>query len=869
MADYFAGDISLDELTSTFDDAMDKIEAAMDEEEFQKFADVLEELGLVASESAQEVTGALSSFEQWQAKLKGVSTEQVQAQKIMEHYNLSIQDAAEAVNWAANATEADFDTLADSLDISTGELQGMIGALDNILDERQRLQKQLYELQGKTAELRKMELEQLFPSNKELQKRIWSLQDEQKITNILSQVTDDLAKMGMTDLESSIYDIEQRTDDYISQLNNLNASEEQLSTIREWSNKKIEELRKQEEQRIQDQIKSIMSGPMEELTKMDMSDLEAQIYDIEQQASSYVSQLEELSASEEELAVVREWAANKISNLEKQEEERIQSKIRSIVSGPLDELEKMDMTDLEKSIYNVRQQKNAWISDLNKLEASEQSLAVVREWASAKISELKEAEQERIQSQIQSLLSGPEEYLETLDMSNLEKQIYEIGEEADNLVADLKELGASEQELAKVREWESEKIKELKKNAEAQRQSQIESIITQPEDYLATHSMDDLEKSIYNIRQQEKEWIEDLKELDASEKMLATVRDWAKTKIDELREQEQARAQEKQRAALEKEYEKQQKIVNEAKQNYISALEEEASQYEQTQSEMESLIASLDDFQSSLIFDASSPVPLESQFAAAQSEFATVSSAARSGDIDAVKELESVSAQYLELAKRTGIGYDSAYADIQKALNSTSSEMEKELTVAEKQLGKLDDILNELKGDSPEDKSISELRAIWQEEKEKLSAIGKQKQQFEEMIGQNTSQQKALDEINETNAIIANRMSSITNRRMSDIDNQIAKTFYKTILEHRGYYDDGVEPTKMAEGGILRGPQSGYPVSFEAHGIEYITPDSQMKEVVAELRQLRAEVAQLREQTEDQTDYMEKWDTDGLQTVSA
>jgi len=165
MADYFAGDISLDELTSTFDDAMDKIEAAMDEEEFQKFADVLEELGLVA-------TGALSSFEHWQTKLKGVSTEQAQAQKIMEHYNLSIQDAAEVVNWAANATKSDFDTLADSLDISTGELQGMIGALDNF---------------GQSLRSIKQNILQSAPIS--YQRDVW-FQEKEKWDNVLRDVAD-------------------------------------------------------------------------------------------------------------------------------------------------------------------------------------------------------------------------------------------------------------------------------------------------------------------------------------------------------------------------------------------------------------------------------------------------------------------------------------------------------------------------------------------------------------------------------------------------------------------------------------------------------------------------------------------------------
>jgi len=59
-----------------------------------------------------------------------------------------------------------------AMDASTARLKAAA-------DERYGLETQLLQLQGKTDELRQRELDKLDPSNQELQKRIWALQDEQ------------------------------------------------------------------------------------------------------------------------------------------------------------------------------------------------------------------------------------------------------------------------------------------------------------------------------------------------------------------------------------------------------------------------------------------------------------------------------------------------------------------------------------------------------------------------------------------------------------------------------------------------------------------------------------------------------------------
>lgn len=62
-----------------------------------------------------------------------------------------------------------------------------------ILRERQDLEKQLMQIQGRTAEIRAAELSQLDPSNRALQNRIWALQDEAAAAQAAAQVAQERA----------------------------------------------------------------------------------------------------------------------------------------------------------------------------------------------------------------------------------------------------------------------------------------------------------------------------------------------------------------------------------------------------------------------------------------------------------------------------------------------------------------------------------------------------------------------------------------------------------------------------------------------------------------------------------------------------
>lgn len=66
--------------------------------------------------------------------------------------------------------------------------------LARVADQRYGLETRLLELQGDTAKLRERELAQLEPENRELQERIWKLEDEQKATEEAAKAAEEAAQ---------------------------------------------------------------------------------------------------------------------------------------------------------------------------------------------------------------------------------------------------------------------------------------------------------------------------------------------------------------------------------------------------------------------------------------------------------------------------------------------------------------------------------------------------------------------------------------------------------------------------------------------------------------------------------------------------
>lgn len=105
---------------------------------------------------------------------------------------VEVQDLTTA---AGQATYATLLKLAPAFADLQSSMQGAKSAAD-ILSERQDLERQILELQGKTDEIRKLDLAKLDASNRALQLQVWAIQDAQEATKAADELRQAWSSVG-------------------------------------------------------------------------------------------------------------------------------------------------------------------------------------------------------------------------------------------------------------------------------------------------------------------------------------------------------------------------------------------------------------------------------------------------------------------------------------------------------------------------------------------------------------------------------------------------------------------------------------------------------------------------------------------------
>lgn len=163
----------------------------------------------------------------------------------LEHVNLSLPETRDGF-WA----------LMQSLDASTESGRAQIAALleladaadtyysalESIQSEREGLERQLLQLQGDTAALRALELETLDESNRALQQRIWALEDEIALADLLSDVGREIERMTMAPLAAEYRALRREQAAAITTARELGASTAELGEIQRLHGLQLEAL---------------------------------------------------------------------------------------------------------------------------------------------------------------------------------------------------------------------------------------------------------------------------------------------------------------------------------------------------------------------------------------------------------------------------------------------------------------------------------------------------------------------------------------------------------------------------------------------------------------------------------------------------
>jgi predicted nucleic acid-binding Zn-ribbon protein len=293
------------------------------------------------------------------------------------------------------------------------------------------------------------------------------------------------------------------------------------------------------------------------------------------------------------------------------------------------------------------------------------------------------------------------------------------------LTAELNELNATEEELANVTNWLSEKEQEL---SDA-RQAEIDSFNENIQDIINQNTFSDLEYELSQLSS----WYDEQKvaanELGISLSALNEAYDLQK---EAAYEEAVLAARNNYIDSLEEEQSILEDALSTAKDNYISglndeidALNETANEAEKTADSFENLLETIEDLKYSSVTD--SELNPDRQMAFVSAELATAMAKIQSGDPTEIQagmeDLPTLTSDFLELSKQTSgsfSAYQNDFAYVMRILNESEqiagdqkSTAEKSLEELTSQTDELEKTLDEVNGIEDDLGSLEELESAY------------------------------------------------------------------------------------------------------------------------------------------------------------
>jgi len=190
----------------------------------------------------------------------------------------------------------------------------------------------------------------------------------------------------------------------------------------------------------------------------------------------------------------------------------------------------------------------------------------------------------------------------------------------------------------------------------------------------------------------------------------------------------------------------------EAKNAYVSALQDELSEKQNLIRETESandslqrLTDSIQKYHMGILTGSGSVLGLGQRQNLAQSDFMRIAGMARSGDTDAMENITGAASTLLSTTRAAGRDYAEVFRLVQKELNAIAgmtedeqSDSRQQIELLEKQIRQQEDLIAQITG--IEEKTITELKETYLLEKTSLELMQEQDKLFQEMFKTELSQ---------------------------------------------------------------------------------------------------------------------------------
>lgn len=282
------------------------------------------------------------------------------------------------------------------------------------------------------------------------------------VLDILIPLRDAVAALSQSDLQQALVRMRRALEDDIEAAKELSATEEELSEIRQLHAAIAQDAR---DQFRETQIEFVR-GIQDEMINRGLEPLDLAIRQVRQEAIALAEQAEELGLGERALTMIRENAQQEIAELRRQEEEELRAereRLKAEADAQADRLREFGetvqaefidtfLTPLQKQFLDVIRAMRDSLEQAKELGASERELMMIRATATRRIEALQRAQEAALENFMEGIESQISQLSPWAAGDNISKIMRSLRDEMAAVMQQAADLGAGEQELARVRQ---------------------------------------------------------------------------------------------------------------------------------------------------------------------------------------------------------------------------------------------------------------------------------------------------------------------------------------------------------------------------------------------------------------------------------
>jgi len=335
----------------------------------------------------------------------------------------------------------------------------------------------------------------------------------------------EVADLSLTDLQREIKAVNDKAAEYTAQLVTLGqASAANIAAVESWKQAMLDNIAAAKKA----EAGTLLGGLNREVIDLGLTELEKEFNSVNERAAEYTAQLVALGqASTENIAAVEAWRAAMVANITAGK----QAQAQTLVSGLKLEVSNLGLSDIQLQLNAVTAKAAEYVIQLVSLgQATTENIAVVDAWKNAMLENINSNYQQQQTEDATAMLRKLGKEVASLGLSDLQKELANVNDQADEYKAQLVELGqATVANVAAVDAWREAMLANILET----KRLQAEALLGGLDSEVATLGLSPLNAELASIKQKSQEYVAQLTELgQATDSNIASVEAWEQAMTD-------------------------------------------------------------------------------------------------------------------------------------------------------------------------------------------------------------------------------------------------------------------------------------------------------------------------------------------------